>query len=393
VARTVLGVEKLLADPPAWLKRGARVGLLLHPASVDRELRPTVERFLAAFPGRIEALFGPQHGLWGEKQDNMVESPHEDVTPWGVPCYSLYGESRVPTEEMLSRIDVLVVDLQDVGCRVYTFLATLLGCMEACAEAQVRVVVTDRPNPIGGVEVEGNLLLPSMTSFVGPHPLPMRHGMTLGELALLMRSERGLDVELEVITMRGWRRRLFFGETGLPWVPPSPNIPIAESCWVYPGQVLLEGTNLSEGRGTTRPFEVFGAPFIDPFFLRERLRVAGLPGVTFRAIYFEPTFHKWTGRRCGGLHIHVTDPKAFRPYMTTLCILHEVLKEWGEQVAWREPPYEYERRRSPMDLLTGDPRVRRGLEKGVHPREMERAWLPELEAWSHRRERYLAYSH
>ncbi len=389
--RTVPGMERLLASPPPWLKGRSKVGLLVHPASVDRELNPVVERFQEAFPGRLRALFGPQHGLWGDKQDNMVESPHEGVTPWGVPCYSLYSESRVPTQEMLSSLDVLIVDLQDVGCRVYTFLATLLGCLEACAEAQVRVVVTDRPNPIGGMEVEGNLLVPSMISFVGCHPMPMRHGMTLGELALLMKAEKGLDVELEVVTMKGWRRGLSFSDTGLPWVPPSPNIPTPETCWVYPGQVLLEGTSLSEGRGTTRPFEVFGAPFIDPFLLRDRLRELGLPGVAFRALYFEPTHHKWHGERCGGLQIHVKDPKAFKPYLTTLCILHEVLREWGGQMRWRQPPYEYETRRLPLDLLTGDPRVRLALEEGVPPMEMEQAWGPDLGLWLQRRERYLAY--
>jgi uncharacterized protein YbbC (DUF1343 family) len=215
--------------------------------------------------------------------------------------------------------------------------------------------------------------------------------MTLGEMALFMRAERDLDVELEVIPMLGWRRDLSFQETKLPWVPPSPNMPSTETCWVYPGQVLLEGTNLSEGRGTTRPFEIFGAPFIEPFELCDRLERRALPGVCFRALYFEPTFHKFQGQRCGGLQIHVTDSKSFQPYLVTLWIIHEILAAWGDALAWRDPPYEYETRRFPLDLLLGDPDVRRGLEQGAPPDELETAWRPALEAWKDRREDYLVY--
>jgi uncharacterized protein YbbC (DUF1343 family) len=322
----------------------------------------------------------------------MVLSPHEGPTAWGVPAFSLYGETLRPTEEMLSGVDVLLVDLQDVGCRVYTFAATVLACMETCAQNGVLVVVADRANPIGGLSVEGNLLDPSLESFVGPHALPMRHGMTLGELALLMREERGIDVELEMVPMHGWQRRFGFQRTGLPWVFPSPNMPTPEACWVYPGQVLLEGTNLSEGRGTTRPFEIFGAPFIDPFFLRDRLEAVGLPGVRFRGFFFEPTFHKWQGQRCGGLQIHVTDEIAFRPYITTLWIIHLVLMEWGDQFRWREPPYEFEKKRLPIDLLLGDSKIRGSLENGVSPDDLEALWTQSLRLWMERREGYLAYS-
>jgi uncharacterized protein YbbC (DUF1343 family) len=219
----------------------------------------------------------------------------------------------------------------------------------------------------------------------------MRHGMTLGELAVLLRSDRRLDVELEVIPMEGWRRGMSFQETRLPWVLPSPNLPTPDSCWVYPGQVLLEGTNLSEGRGTTRPFEIFGAPFLDPFRLGDRLDVLGLPGVRFRPLFFEPTFHKWHGRRCGGLQIHVMDPASYRPYVTTLWILHQIREEWGEELAWRPPPYEFETERLPVDLLLGDRSVRAGLEHGVPPDELEAKWKPPLEAWMERREAVLVY--
>jgi uncharacterized protein YbbC (DUF1343 family) len=219
----------------------------------------------------------------------------------------------------------------------------------------------------------------------------MRHGLTLGELSLLLRRELALEVELEVIPMVGWKRDHSFGDTGLPWVPPSPNIPIPETCWVYPGQVLLEGTNLSEGRGTTRPFELFGAPFIEPWVLRDRLNGRGLPGVHFRAHYFEPTSNKWEGQRCGGLQIHVHEPRLYRPYLTTLWVLHEVMGLWGDQLKWRDPPYEFEVSRLPMDLLTGDPHVRRGIEAGSSPDQLEAEWMPSLEEWKKRRSDYLVY--
>jgi uncharacterized protein YbbC (DUF1343 family) len=391
LAHVMTGMERLLGKPPGWLRKGAKVGLLVHPASVDRGLRPVVEVFSRDFPGSLRKLFGPQHGLWGEKQDNMIFSEHEKETPWGVPAFSLYGDYLAPTEEMLQGLEVLIVDLQDVGCRVYTYAATMLGCLEACAANNLKLVVTDRPNPLGGVHVEGNLLDSAMKSFVGPHPIPMRHGLTLGELARLLVAELGLEVELEVVLMEGWRRDMFFEETGLPWVLPSPNLPTPDSCVVYPGQVLLEGTNLSEGRGTTRPFEIFGAPFIEPFFLRDRLEELGLPGVRFRALYFEPTHNKWKGERCGGLQIHVLDRRAFEPYLTSLWIIHLVRSHWGEFMSWKEPPYEFEARRLPMDLLTGDPKIREGLEKGLTPAQLQARWKPALEDWFNRREKYLAY--
>jgi uncharacterized protein YbbC (DUF1343 family) len=385
------GIERFLHERPPWATQGTPTALLVHPASVDPQLNSTVERLLQVCPGLVKALLAPQHGLWGEKQDNMVASPHEGRTRWGIPAFSLYGEDLRPTAEMLQGIEVLLIDLQDVGCRVYTYAATLLACLEACAEMGIRVAVADRPNPIGGLLVEGNLLQPEMVSLVGPHPLPMRHGLTLGELARLFVAERGLTVDLEIIPMAGWSRSAAFAATALPWVPPSPNMPTTCTCSVYPGQVLLEGTNLSEGRGTTRPFEIFGAPFIDPFHLRDRLEARRLPGIRFRALYFEPTFHKWAEQRCGGLQLHVTDPAAYRPYLTTLWILHEVLGEWGTQLNWRDPPYEYETERLPLDLLIGDPAVRRGLESGTPPDLLESSWAADLQGWIDRREAYLVY--
>ena len=389
--KVTLGIERLIEDPKLRPSKGTRVGLLVHPASVDSGLRHTVEGLKGVLGGDLKALFGPQHGLWGEKQDNMIESGHEGATFWGIPAYSLYGDVRRPTEAMLSEIDVLIADLQDVGCRVYTFASTMLACMEACAEAGVKVVAADRPNPIGGKAVEGNLLDPGMESFVGPHPIPMRHGMTMGELTRLMKDERKLDLDLEVVTMEGWRRDRLFNETGLPWVLPSPNMPTVETALVYPGQVLLEGTNLSEGRGATRPFEIFGAPFIDPYHLKDRLARTLPSGAVFRPLYFEPTFQKWAGVRCGGLQIHVTDPELYLPYRTTLRILYEILQEWGDRMEWSPPPYEYETERMPIDLLIGDTTIRTALENGADPDELEASWMPELASWTDRREAYLAY--
>ncbi len=363
----------------------------MHPASVVCDLKHSAEAFVEAFPGSLKRLFGPQHGLWGEKQDNMVFSAHEAQTPWKVPAYSLYGNHLAPTEEMLQGLDVFIVDLQDVGCRVYTYGATLLGCLKACAEKGLKVLVLDRPNPIGGRNVEGNVLDTAMISFVGPHPIPMRHGLTLGELARLFVGELGLQVDLEVVPMEGWRRQMYFDQTGLPWVLPSPNLPTLHSCVVYPGQVLLEGTNLSEGRGTTRPFEIFGAPFIEPFSLKKRLDELRLPGVGFRALYFEPTHGKWAGKRCGGIQIYVLDRNDFRPYLTSLWIIYLVRALFNESLSWKHPPYEFETHRLPLDLLTGDPGIRQGLEQGLSPEELQARWEPQLEEWLNRRERYLVY--
>jgi uncharacterized protein YbbC (DUF1343 family) len=369
----------------------ARVGLLMNQASVNSRFSPFVEEILREAPQRLRVLLSPQHGLWGEKQADMVESGDEPSTPWGLKAVSLYGPPGGALHEVLEEVDVLLVDLQDVGCRVYTFAATLKECMMVCAQLGKRVVIADRPNPVGGKKVEGNLLREEMMSLVGAHPVPMRHGLTFGELALLMREECSMDLELEIIPMEGWRRGNLFGETGLPWIPPSPNLPSWESCLVYPGQVLLEGTNLSEGRGTTRPFEIFGAPYIDPFALKRRMDSRYIEGVAFRAVYFEPTFDKWRGKRCGGLHLHITDHGLYRPYLTTLWILHEVLALWGDEFQWRKPPYEYEYERLPIDLLLGDPSIRVELEFGTPPDKIEEGWMKELEVWLQKRERFLVY--
>lgn len=384
------GLDKIQSGLPAFLQED-RIGLLAHPASVDSHLVHARLIGSKVFLNRLTALFSPQHGIFGEQQDNMVESSHGIDPELKIPVYSLYSEVRKPTPEMLREIDALVVDLQDVGTRVYTFIYTLANCMAAAREAGVRVVVLDRPNPIGGVAVEGNLLREDHASFVGMFPIPMRHGMTIGELARMFNVTFGIVCDLQVIPMTGWRRGMYFAETGLPWVLPSPNLPTPETALVYPGQVLLEGTNLSEGRGTTRPFEFFGAPYLKTGPVAERLAAYDLPGVFFREHHFIPTFQKWAGSLCHGFQMHVTDRKSFRPYRTTLAILQSVLSTSPGEFEWKKPPYEYETEKLPIDILTGVPAVREALEGGMDPVRMERGWEEDLSAFRKERRKYLLY--
>ena len=382
----VPGLEVLARSRPRWLK-DRRVGLLMHHASVTRILvsaRDVLHRLCGA---RLTALFGPQHGIAGEQQDNMVESPHTTDGRLGIPVFSLYSETRSPTPAMLDHIDTLVVDLQDVGTRVYTFEWTTALALEACAAAGKSVVVLDRPNPLGGIMVEGNRIRPGYESFVGLYPVPMRHGLTLGEMALLVNERlpertRAPRCDLTVVPMEGWRRRMRFADTGLPWVLPSPNMPTCETAAVYPGQVLLEGTNLSEGRGTTRPFEVWGAPYLDTVALRARFEKRRLPGCVLRDHDFQPTFHKWQGEVCRGFQIHVTDPERYLPYVTTLALLQDVVALHRDRFAWKQPPYEYVTDRLPIDVLTGDPRVREAIESGGDLRALVADWRAEVRAFN-----------
>jgi uncharacterized protein YbbC (DUF1343 family) len=376
------GLDRLKAEGWARL-RGQRVGLVVHPASVDADLHHARDLFAHARPQvDLRALFGPQHGILGQTQDNMIEWRGFTDPELGIPVHSLYGEHRRPTPEMLDGLDTLVVDLQDVGARYYTFVWTLLLCLEACAELGKRVVVLDRPNPLGGVAVEGNVLDPEYRSFVGLAPIPMRHGLTMGELAAFCRAWRGLDVELEVVAMEGWRRAMDFEATGLPWVLPSPNLPTVDSAFVYPGGCLLEGTNLSEGRGTTRPFEIFGAPFIDARELAGVLRAWNLPGCRFRPLNFEPTFHKFAGQVCGGVQVHVTDRALFEPVVTYTAAIAAVAGLCPGHFAWKQPPYEYETQKLPIDILAGGTRWREQIECGLSPWQLKAGWLEELRAFA-----------
>jgi uncharacterized protein YbbC (DUF1343 family) len=382
------GLDELLARPARL--RGLRLGLVTNPSAVTSDLRHAAAALRAAKGLRLTTLFGPEHGLWGDAQD-LVEVEHNRDPLTGLPAYSLYGKTRIPSPEMLEKLDALVFDVQDVGSRYYTFASTLFLCLEAGAQLGRRVVVLDRPNPLGGEALDGNLLDPAFASFVGPHPLPVRHGMTLGELALLFREERGLKVELTVVRMRGWRRAAFFEETGLPWVLPSPNMPTVDTAVVYPGGCLVEGTNLSEGRGTTRPFELVGAPWLDPWRLAADLERERLPGVRFRPTFFRPTFHKHAGRFCGGVQVHVGQRRIFSAFLAYLLLIFHARRQDPARFAWRDPPYEYEQVRRPFDILCGTDRVRLSIEAGQSPRTLAAAWKADLARFRRRRRPHLLY--
>ncbi|BEQ13721.1 hypothetical protein FAK_07870 [Desulfoferula mesophila] len=384
----VTGLGRLGDAAPADLN-GASLGLLANPAAVGPDLSPAWVMVNRVWPGGLKALFGPQHGFFAEKQDNMVESEHGTHPGLGVPIYSLYGQTRRPTPEMLSGLDALLVDLVDVGCRVYTFFSTLVACLEECAAAGVEVVVLDRPNPIGR-RFEGPVLPPELMSFVGAHAIPLSHGLTLGELARLVVAERNLNVALRVIPCAGWAGE-DFAATGLPWVMPSPNMPTLDTARVYPGQVLLEGASLSEGRGTTRPFEIFGMPGLDPAAVLDALEPEALDGAVLRPLNFEPTFHKFAGQVCGGFQIHVTDPGLYRPVRATLALLGAINRAQPGLWGLRPPPYEYEHERRPLDLLLGDAEAVDMLVAGATTAELEARWQGDLEQWDERRQRALLY--
>jgi uncharacterized protein YbbC (DUF1343 family) len=370
--------------------RGQRLGLIANPTSVTPDLVHASEALHRSRAFRLVALFGPEHGIWADAQDLVeVEDTRDPRT--GLPVHSLYGRTRVPTEAMLSGLDTLVFDVQDVGSRYYTFIYTMLHAMEACAAHGRRLLVLDRPNPLGGDAVDGNLLDPRFVSFVGLHPLLTRHGLTVGELALLFREERGLDLDLKVLRMRGWRRGMTFEETGLPWVMPSPNMPTPDTAVVYPGGCLVEGTNLSEGRGTTRPFELVGAPWLDPWKLAEALEAERLPGVRFRPVFFTPTFQKHAGRLCGGVQVFVTDRRRFSAWLTYLLLIVHARRQDERRFAWRDPPYEYEHVKRPFDILCGTDRIRIAIESGTPLRRLAPAWKDDARRFQRGRRDFLLY--
>ena len=384
-----LGCEVLCEAPPPWFY-SQRIGLLTNQASVDRSFTHT-SSLISHHGGRLTCLFSPQHGFYGEKQANMQESGDSRDSSLRIPIFSLYGAVREPTHEMLKKIDILLVDIQDVGTRVYTYSTTMGLCMEAAARTGVKVVVLDRPNPIGGELMEGNLLRMDHQSFVGRYPLPMRHGLTMAELARCIVERCDIACDLEVVPMRGWRRKDYFSDTNLAWIFPSPNMPTWETALLYPGAVLLEGTNISEGRGTTLPFQLFGAPFIDTRRLAEYLENAGLEGVLFRPICFEPVFDKWAGRTCYGFQIHVTDRKTFRPYRTGLALLQALHHAHRNDFEWLPPPYEYEWTKRPIDILLGDGTLRERVENGDDFSRLEMSWADELEEYRERSASWFLY--
>ena len=384
------GLERILTEK-INLIQGKRVGVLCHPASINRDYQHIVHLFHQAKHINLTTIFSPQHGFLGEKQDNMIESSHIEEPITKVPIYSLYSETRTPTIEMLKNIDTLVIDLQDVGTRVYTFIYTMANCMKACREQNIEVIVLDRPNPINGFNVEGNLLNPSFQSFVGLYPIPIRHGMTIGELAHLFNHEYHIGCQLSVVEMNNYQREMWFDETLLPWVYPSPNMPTLDTATLYPGMVLFEGTIVSEGRGTTKPFELIGAPYINPYKLKEELDTFKLPGLLFRPIYFEPTFHKHSGNPCGGVQIHVTHRKSFKPYLTGITLLGVIKSLYPNNFEWKQPPYEYEYIKLPIDLLIGNQEIRKKLDSKKELYYIESSWENELKEFLAVRKNYLIY--
>jgi uncharacterized protein YbbC (DUF1343 family) len=385
-----LGLERLLDGPDRKLIEGQRVGLVCNPASVDRTLIHAADR-LSSGDWTLAALFGPQHGFHSDLQENMIESPHAQDARRRLPVHSLYSETREPTAAMLADLDVLVIDLQDVGTRIYTYIYTLANCLRAARTHGRRVVVCDRPNPIDGETIEGASLDPAYVSFVGQFPIPMRHGLTIGEAARLFNEHFGLGAAMDVVPMEGWTRSMYFDATGLPWVLPSPNIPTLDTTIVYPGAVLFEGTWLSEGRGTNRPFEFAGAPWIDGDRFAAAMNARGLPGVRFRGVFFEPTHHKHAQTLCGGCQTHVTDRAAFEPMRTAIEMLHECKREAPSQTLWRDPPYEYEHVKPPIDILYGSDRLRTAIDAGESPAAIMKDWDRDEDAFRSLRERYLLY--
>jgi uncharacterized protein YbbC (DUF1343 family) len=381
----IVGLEALVAGRSAMLA-GKALGLVTNSSAIDRHLRSAVDVMHASDNLHVTKLFGPEHGVRGDAQDG-VNIPFT-VDAWtGLPVYSLYGATREPTPDMLDGLDALVFDIQDVPLRFATYLSTLAYAQIAAARARIEMVVLDRPNSLTGSHIEGNVLDPAFASFVGVHPVTVRHGLTVGEFARLFAAERGLP-EPMVVTMDGWRRDMWFDDTGLPWVQPSPNLPTLDSVSLYPGTCLIEGTNVSEGRGTTRPFEYVGAPWIDPHHLTGNLERRSLPGVAFRPAFFTPTQSKHTGEPCGGVQIHVQDREALRPAELGVHLLHACISLHGDEFAWR-------RRESGehiIDMLAGTDTLRRRLQAGIHAAEIVRTWQRDVAEFEVRRRPYLLYS-
>lgn len=391
MSKVKLGLEVLI-DSRLDLIKDARIGLIVNPASINSQFDHTADLFHKHSNINLTTLFGPQHGIRGETQDNMIEWKSFRDSRTALPCYSLYGETRKPTPDMLADIDTLVFDVPDVGTRVYTFIYTMALAMESAREGGKRFIVLDRPNPIGGLESEGNIHEAEFRSFVGMFPIPMRHAMTAGELALMFNRKFGIECDLHIVEMEGWRREMWYDETQLPWVMTSPNIPTPDTATVYPGGVMFEGTLVSEGRGTTRPFEIIGAPYIEAYNLVEELKKDSLPGVIFRPMHFQPTFHKFTSEICGGLQIHVTDRDVFKPVITGVAIISAINRLYPDKFEWQKPPYEYVYDKLPFDVINGTSRLREQIEAGLSAAEIEAGWHEGINKFAEMRSEYLLYT-
>ena len=376
IPKVLTGLENFIDNPPDYLA-DMNLGLLCNPASVSSEFIHTSKIIAELFPNKLKALFSPQHGFYADKQDNMIESNNSKETNLKIPIFSLYSKTRVPTKEMFDLIDCLVIDLQDVGCRVYTFIYTISFCLEKAAQYNKKVIILDKPNPIGGIEVEGNLLEEEFKSFVGRFPVPMRHGMTIGEISSFFNKIFNINCDLEIIKLKGWDRKMYFSDTNLDWILPSPNLPTPASCIVYPGQVIFEGTNISEGRGTTLPFELFGAPFIDSHGIADMISNK-IEGAYLRPVKFEPVAGKWNNQTCNGFQIHVFNKETFKPYKTSLILLQEIIRLFKNHFKFKSPPYEYEYNKLPIDLILGSRNLRKKIENLDNIDKIEEAWQKSL---------------
>ena len=385
-----LGLEALLEDVPE-IMRDARVGLICNQSSVNHAFEHAADLLHGHSSFQLTSLFGPQHGIRGDVQDNMIETEHGTDRKTGLPVHSLYSETREPTEKMLEDVDVLVFDMQDVGCRIYTFVYTLANCMRVAGQLGKRVVVCDRPNPINGLDMSGNILEPEYASFVGLFPLPTRHGMTVGELARMFKGVFDVQCELEIVPMRGWERQHWLDETDAPWVMPSPNMPTLDAATVFSGTVHFEGTQVSEGRGTTKPFELIGAPYIDPDEYAEKLTDLALPGVVFRSCAFQPTFQKHAKVTCGGVQIHVVDRDRFDPVVTGIAMVKVAHDLYPNEFLWKVPPYEYVFDKNPFDVISGTNKIREAIEQGADLANITGGWKEGVAKFEEQRAPYLLY--
>lgn len=376
---TRFGLDCFLKEYPAAL-RGKHIGVVCHAASVTGSYSHIVDALAQHPQCSLSAIFGPQHGIFGQTQDNMVEWEGELHPVLKIPVYSLYGQNRKPTQQMLEGLDALVFDLQDVGARPYTYIWTLKLCIAACAEASIPLYVLDRPNPIGCINFDGPILDPAYFSFVGGAEIPLCHRMTSGEIAQFLQKTYFKEAELTVVWMEGWWRNSLWSDTGLPWVLPSPNMPTLDTAIVYPGAVLFEATNMSEGRGTTRPFELVGAPYLNEHYIKELFKFE-LAGCIFREHGFIPTFQKWQGTYCYGVQTHVTNPRAFEPVATTVALLQAARTVGSSSFAFKDPPYEYETVKLPFDILAGSDKLRAMLVSNVPLSEIKQHWKSERVAF------------
>lgn len=385
-----LGIDNLVQSRFKIL-HGARIGLCANYSACDSHLHPTICLFTQAKNIKLRALFAPEHGLFGALQDQVPADDFYDKTR-KITVYSLYNQALADEAKIKKGIDCLVIDLLDVGSRYYTFLWSAMLIIEQMERLGKKVFILDRPNPLNGKRVEGPVLAKDHISFVGLYPIPIRHGMTMAELCSMIAYEMWCKAEIEVIPMKGWSREWSFPETGLPWTVPSPNMPLYETARVYPGMCLFEGTNISEGRGTTRPFEQFGAPWIDAELLTDVLQKKSIPGVGFRPAYFIPTFSKYAGKLCKGAHVYVTQEKVFDPVIAGLEIISTIRYLYLKKFKWRKPPYEFEKKRMPFDILIGNSWVRQAIENNDSISTIKAQWQDGLKEFKQRRKKHLLYN-